>query len=144
LELHGPIGQPSDLLQHRLISCTCAPEEWHLWMERNGSSPARARHWLEVDTRAAALQAAQEGLGIVIGRRPFADLALARGHLCQMFPEPVPTGMSYFIVAPHRSWSSRNVRAFCSWLAGVARDTNPFATPEANSRTTPVSEPVRI
>ena len=126
LETNGPISAPADLLDHTLIACTCGPEEWDVWMERHDSSISRARHWLEVDTRAAALQAAQEGLGIAMGRRPFADLALARGQLTEIFADSVQTGMTYYIVAPERSWSSRNVRTFCSWLSVVAREGNPF------------------
>lgn len=127
LAAHGPFMRAVDLLEHRLILCTCEPAEWQLWMERQGASMAKARHWLEVDTRAAALHAAQAGLGIAIGRRPFADLALARGELIEMFPDPVNTGMSYFLAVPDRSWSSGNVRAFHSWLCAAVRSGNPFA-----------------
>ena len=126
LQKNGPIREPADLLAHTLISCTCGPEEWQLWMERHGSSVSGVRHWLEVDNRAAALQAGQEGIGVVMGRRPFADLALARGQLAEIFTDSVETGMSYFIVAPERSWSSRNIRIFCLWLSSVAREGNPF------------------
>lgn len=141
LAANGPIASPGDLQGYRLIFCSCEPNEWPFWAAHSGAGGLHeASHWLEVDTRAAAIQAGEQGLGVVMGRRPFADLALARGRLIQLFGEAVPTGMRYFAVAPSRTWSSRRVRNFCSWLQAVARTDNPFRP--AQPPTGSVSEPV--
>jgi LysR family glycine cleavage system transcriptional activator len=142
LARRGPIAEAANLLSHPLIYCASAPDEWRVWVEQNRVSLADVRHWLEVDTRSAALQAAEQNMGIAIGRRPFADLALARGRLVQIFPHTTETGMTYFLAAPARSWSARNVRIFSSWLAAAAKADNPFlatenGTPVASS--TPVA-----
>ncbi|RWI87849.1 MAG: LysR family transcriptional regulator [Mesorhizobium sp.] len=126
LARRGQIAQAATLLSHPLIYCASAPDEWRVWMEQNKVSLGDVRHWLEVDTRSAALQAAEQNMGIAIGRRPFADLALARGSLVQIFPRPTVTGMTYFLAAPARSWSARNVRIFSTWLAAAAKLDNPF------------------
>jgi LysR family glycine cleavage system transcriptional activator len=125
----GHIEQPGDILRHRLIFCTCAPDEWQIWSAQKGVPLAKVQRWLEVDTRAAALQAAEQGLGLVMGRRPFSDLAVARRRLIQLFDEPVSTGVNYFIIVPKRSWSSPHVRHFCSWLQTAAHADNPFGLP---------------
>jgi LysR family glycine cleavage system transcriptional activator len=127
LAAHGPIASSKELANHRLIHCSCEPNEWLFWMERYGAGPIESRHWLEVDTRAAAIQAGEQGLGVVMGRRPFADLALARGRLVQLWTNSIATGMSYFIVAPNRTWSSPRIREFCMWLKSIASTGNPFA-----------------
>jgi len=126
LAANGPLDDPREIVGHRLIYCTCESNEWRFWTEHSGVSFKEAQHWLEVDTRAAAIQAGEQGLGVVMGRRPFADLALARGHLVQLFEGSVATGMHYFIVAPGRTSSSRRVRDFCSWLQSIALADNPF------------------
>jgi LysR family glycine cleavage system transcriptional activator len=127
LAANGPVADPRELRGHRLIYCSCEPNEWLFWTTHSGAQGLHeAPHWLEVDTRAAAIQAGEQGLGVVMGRRPFADLALARGRLVQLLDHPISTGMRYFIVAPSRSWSSRRVREFCSWLHSVACADNPF------------------
>jgi len=126
LAAKGSIGNPKELAGHRLIYCSCEPNEWRFWADRCGAGLIESQHCLEVDTRAAAIQAGEQGLGVVMGRRPFADLALARGHLVQLFKDPIATGMSYFIVVPNRTWSSRRVRDVCFWLESVACMENPF------------------
>jgi LysR family glycine cleavage system transcriptional activator len=123
---NGPIGDPRELHGHRLIYCSCEPNEWRFWTDRRGGRWIESQHCLEVDTRAAAIQAGEQGLGVVMGRRPFADLAMARGRLVQLLGDPIATGMSYFIVVPNRTWSSRGVRDFCVWLQSVACTENPF------------------
>lgn len=124
LEKHGPFVRVSDLLEHCLIYCNSAPNEWSIWTEGQGVTISKDRHWLELDNRAAALQAAKSGLGIVLGRRPFADGAVTRGELVQIFPEAVSTGMNYFLVVPARSSSSSSVRAFRTWLCATVGGRN--------------------
>jgi LysR family glycine cleavage system transcriptional activator len=126
LAANGPIGAPKELAGHRLIYCSCEPNEWRFWTDRCGAGLIEPQHCLEVDTRAAAIQAGEQGLGVVMGRRPLADLALARGRLVQLLKDPIATGMSYFIVVPNRTWSSRRIRDFCLWLESVACTENPF------------------
>ncbi|MET2833027.1 LysR substrate-binding domain-containing protein [Mesorhizobium shangrilense] len=130
LARRGPITQASDLLSYPLIYCASAPDEWRIWMEQNHVSLGDVGHWLEVDTRSAALQAAQQNMGIAIGRRPFVDLALAQGTLVPIFKQPTLTGMTYFLVAPARSWSAGNVRTFSTWLTAAAKAENPFLAAE--------------
>ncbi|MDX8443587.1 LysR substrate-binding domain-containing protein [Mesorhizobium australafricanum] len=126
LARRGPITQASDLLSCPLIYCASAPDEWRIWTEENDVALGDVRHWLEVDTRSAALRAAEQNMGIAIGRRPFVDLALARGSLVQIFESPMFTGMTYFLVTPTRSWSVRNVRTFSTWLIAASKAENPF------------------
>ncbi|MCW0001564.1 LysR substrate-binding domain-containing protein [Pararhizobium sp. YC-54] len=132
LARRGPITRPSDLLSLPLIYTASAPDEWRIWTEQNDVRLGDVRHWLEVDTRSAALQAAEQHMGITIGRRPFVDLALAQGTLTQIFDQSTLTGMTYFLVAPVRSWSARNVRTFSTWLATAAKAENPFLVCEPN------------
>lgn len=133
LEKHGPFASVSDLLEQCLIFCNSAPNEWSMWTERQGVVISKDRHWLELDNRAAALQAAKSGLGIALGRRPFADLAVTQGELVQIFPETVSTGMNYFLVVPMRSWSSSSVRAFRTWLCATVSGRNSFVRQSAKA-----------
>lgn len=132
LAAFGAMSNPADVLHHPLIACNASPDEWVDWLAAQGLETDRTAEWLTIDTRSGALRAAQEGLGITLGRRPAADRAMASGVLVPMGVAPVDSGAKYWLVAPHRSWSLPKVRAFGSWLQAMAALDNAFVGDRAD------------
>ncbi len=119
---HGPIERPEDLLSHRLIGCDHMPGEWPDWLaaQHLGSGAADTtapRTQLLFDSRAQALRAAAEGLGVAMNRRPTGDEMMRRGALVAPLGAAVPTGAAYWLIAPERSELLSSVKRFRAWLA---------------------------
>lgn len=119
LAANGPIRSAAGLIEQTLIYCNWERDEWPAWVGDAGMSLRNVRSWLELDTRAQALQAAKEGLGIAMGRHPYIDDALATGQLVAPLDLPVSTGLAYFLVASERSEGFEGVRQFREWLLSV-------------------------
>ena len=126
LSISAPVRKPADIVEHMLIHCCSAPDEWQQWSQQNEISLSGARHWLQVDTRAAALQAAEQGLGLAMGRKPLSDLALSRRRIVEVFNAPVATGMAYYLNAARHHKPSSRIADFQQWLMDTAQLSNPF------------------
>lgn len=71
------------------------PEEWAPWSDKFGSSEI-----IRLESSPLILEAACQGLGIAIGRRPFVDTLLDKGLLRKLPGEERPSGKGYFILSP--------------------------------------------
>jgi LysR family glycine cleavage system transcriptional activator len=64
-----------------------------------------------------AVQAAIRGQGVVIGRSPLLDDAIANGQLTTPFPDlRFATGYRYYLVVARERSQSAEVTAFVRWL----------------------------
>lgn len=120
------ISNPSAISDHVLIHCSSAADEWETWADQNNISLSGAQRWLEVDTRSAAYQAAEQGLGLAMGRHPMCALALSRKRLQGVFEKSFASGMSYFVVRSENRRHSRQISGLASWLHNIARVDEPF------------------
>ncbi len=95
-----------------------AASSWARWFE-GASVPARHRAagHLTFSFIDQAVQAAVRGQGVVVGRSPLFEDAVANGQLAMPFPGlRVATGYShYLLVNPERS-AAKEVAAFARWL----------------------------
>lgn len=119
LKAGGPLQTPDDLVGKRLIACEHEIGEWRYWFTAVGLDAENGAPQLVFDTRGQALQAAAEGLGVALNRRPSGDLMLARGALVAPLPGQVETGIAYYLVAPQRSASHLRVTRFAAWLSSI-------------------------
>ncbi|MBC8036153.1 MAG: LysR family transcriptional regulator [Rhizobiales bacterium] len=106
----------SDLSRQTLITCQSSPEEWAQWFRYIGFSGKPPRHTIDVDSRALALEAAMDGLGIAMGRTPFADRGMAAGRLVRFNKRMLSTGQSYFLAMTESAMRSKAARSFSDWL----------------------------
>ncbi len=116
-----PIFDPAQLGRHRLIHCRSRPDEWEQWLVAADVDPDEhlihgLSHGLGLDSRMLSLQAALDGLGIAIGRRPLVDDDLAAGRLVAPFETCLTTGDSYYLVCPEHTARLPKVVAFRGWL----------------------------
>lgn len=136
------LGAPNDLnalLKGTLICCASHTTEWADWFEATGIQLCRPKrktdsaanhsilrfediggfgpaNCLELETRAMALDAARNGLGLAMARTPFADEMIRTGELVTPVDIKIRTGMNYFLCWPERKARFRNVVNFRKWL----------------------------
>jgi LysR family transcriptional regulator, glycine cleavage system transcriptional activator len=93
------------------------PAIWQSWLAAHGGDSAWDRGPMLTDS-AMVVEAALRGQGVALARLSLAADELAAGALVRAFPRirPVPTGRSYYLVAPAHALQRREVAAFRSWL----------------------------
>jgi LysR family glycine cleavage system transcriptional activator len=70
-----------------------------------------------------ALQVAESGPGLAIGRRPMVDDRLVRGTLVAPFGGGDPTGAAYYLCRPADAAPTAVARRLEHWLRALARAT---------------------
>jgi len=112
----------TDLDGATLIHCQSAPSEWEQWFRATTGSLVPPRRSLSVDNRALALQAAESGLGVAMGRTPFAQRALREGRLRRLVDNSLPSGFAYTIALSNRAERNPTIDEFTRWLAEMAKE----------------------
>jgi LysR family transcriptional regulator, glycine cleavage system transcriptional activator len=115
---------PADLLQLPLIDLdepwpAQRVRSWAGWLDFAGAPPGPAtRGRMTFSFVDQATQAAVRGQGVVMGRTPMLEDAVAAGQLATPFPElRLPTGYCYYLLVNPDRASAPPVKAFAAWLA---------------------------
>jgi len=124
LNRNGPIDSVEDLVRHPLIGSEHHSNEWQEWASDCDVTFQPGPSILTVDNRSNALQAAREGLGLAMDRRPFGDWQKSRGILLEPVPRHVATGGAYYLVTTDRTHALQRVRKFRSWLVALCAKFN--------------------
>jgi LysR family glycine cleavage system transcriptional activator len=120
----GPDEDPLAGLQRaRLIVNARFPDEWEEWARARGLAPPALTGAIELEGIEQALQVAESGHGLAIGRRPMVDARLARGTLIAPFGAGDPTGAAYYLCRPCDVPPTVVVRRVGRWLRGLAAAT---------------------
>ena len=69
------------LVNVRFIVNGNIPDEWEEWTRAHGLEPPAPSELIALDVMEQALQVAESGHGLAMGRRPMVDDWLARGRL---------------------------------------------------------------
>ena len=115
----SPLDQPADLKHHLLLQIPSIKNElddWTLWLSAAEVGIDKVRFGPVFDNYPLALQAALEGQGLVMARRPFAAADLANGRLIKPFNLSVNEPGSWFQVTKHKSEPGSAVYLFTEWL----------------------------
>ncbi len=83
---------PDRLNQVRIIVNRSFPDEWEEWARARGLDPPSPAGSVTLDTMEQALQVAEGGHGLALGRRPLVDDRIARGVLIAPLGDADPTG----------------------------------------------------
>ena len=128
ISANSPLDQPADLEHHLLLqipSIKNEPDDWALWLSAAGVAIDKVHFGPVFDNYPLALQAALEGQGLVMARRPFAATDLANGRLIQPFNLSVDEPASWIQVTKHRPEPGSAVYLFTEWLQQeIGSDTN--------------------
>lgn len=111
---------PGDLLEYELIHVLGYEDGWHRWFRRNGVRESRVPDGLALDGSLIAIEAAQRGEGVMLGRRPFIDRYLESGDLVEVFAEPWHLKAEYCLRRSPRSANRREVERVADWLHRLA------------------------
>ena len=123
LELR-PGDDPLAALRHvRLIVNARFPDEWEEWARARGLAPPALTGAIELEGLEQALQVAESGHGLAVGRRPMVDDRLARGTLVAPFGAGDPTGAAYYLCRPSDAPPTAVARRLERWLRALAAAT---------------------
>lgn len=120
LLLNHPVQQPSDLAAHTLLYADTKPTAWQRWFTLAGVPELKPASTLHFERFSLALQAAIEGLGVVLGPLPMAQQALDQGKLVAPLGSPVVPVRDYCWIAPRAALDDPAIKAFCRWLEHAA------------------------
>lgn len=117
------------LLQRaRLIVNGRFPDEWEEWARARGLAPPPLANALTMEAQEQALQLAESGHGLAMGRRPVVDDRLARGLLVAPFGAADPTGAAYYLCRAAGTPPTAAARRLERWLGGLAAEWRQDAT----------------
>jgi DNA-binding transcriptional LysR family regulator len=102
-----------------LIHCQTSHDEWDIWFDATGNPGTESLRILNVDNRALALRAAENGLGIAMGRTPYVTGLLEEGRLVRVDRKQIVTGYSYSLYCSDSSIKSPATQTFLQWLTNV-------------------------
>ncbi len=111
--------RPSDVLAFELIHVLGYDDNWHRWFRKHRLDAA-VPGGLSVDGSLIAIEAAQRGDGIMLGRRPFIDHHLRSGTLVAAFAGPFHLYADYYLRQQPRTKGRRACNMVASWLAELA------------------------
>ena len=121
LARRGPIRDVEDILGHKLIASAVYADEWRIWADAMGAAIPAPRPHLFFDNRANVLEAAREGLGIALDRRPFGTLQRSRGALVCPLDAARPTGWSYWLMCSDSSPHMQSVQKLRKWVLALCK-----------------------
>lgn len=99
-----------------LIHVTTVSEDWGHWARGAGLPPPAIERGLRFDTIQMAFDAACQGLGIVIGRKPLVNAELESGRLQELRPMVVKSSTAYWLLCSPAHVNEPAIAAFRSWM----------------------------
>ncbi len=117
-QLLHKLKTPEDLGKQSLIHVMGYDEDWAMWLKKNNVQSVDHTQGLQVDATITAIQIAQEGAGVALGRASLITSLLQSGRLAMPFKKvpSLSTGKAYYLVN-HKGVSERpELCKFQSWL----------------------------
>jgi LysR family transcriptional regulator, glycine cleavage system transcriptional activator len=118
-----PLERPGDLKLHTLLHAATLPEAWPRWLAAAGLPDLKPAHEQIFEHFYFAIQAALEGLGVLMGPVALIGDELRGGRLIAPFEEPATRTRGYFIYAPEASSLAPAIAALRDWLVRVGGST---------------------
>ena len=106
-----------DILEFELIHVLGYDDDWHRWFRSHVENDVSMSRGLLVDGSLIAIEAAQRGDGIMLGRRPLIDNYLESGELVEVFSTPYHLQADYYLRQPAKSPIRRECKIVADWLA---------------------------
>ncbi len=116
------IATPQNLDGVRLIVNANFPDEWEEWARAHGLEPPSLSDSIILDVQEQALQLAENGYGLAMGRRPVVDDWLAKQRVIAPFGGANPTGAAYYLCKPSNQSLTVAARQVERWLIEMAED----------------------
>lgn len=108
------------LTRHTLLHVIGYEEGWGYWLRRAGVAHVDASHGMQFDTLITALEMAERGHGLALGRSSLVAKGLAEGTLVAPFEVEAPTSEAFYVVSARGQYLPPQARAFRDWLVEEA------------------------
>jgi LysR family transcriptional regulator, glycine cleavage system transcriptional activator len=118
-----PVRAPADLARHTLLHAATLPEAWPRWLAAAGVPELRSASEQVFEHFYFAIQAALEGLGVIMGPVALITDELRAGRLVAPLPEPATRTRGYFFYAPEPNGDTPTIVALREWLVAAGRVT---------------------
>ncbi len=122
----APLRRPADLRGHTLLHddslyISGPAPDWRMWLRLAGVDDVDPDRGPRFNQAAHAMEAAIEGLGVVLGRESLAASDIAAGRLVRPFALTLPTEFAYYLVRPDAGGDRPKVAAFRDWILDESR-----------------------
>lgn len=118
----GQTGPLATLQKTRLIHTVKAKISWREWLDHNGLEAVDDTHGLRFDRSSMSIQAAKDGLGVVLETATLAKKELQSGSLAPFAPAlGILCFPAYRLCCPPRHLNRRAVKAFANWIQDEAK-----------------------
>lgn len=116
-----PLTTPADLRRHALIHDETIPDAeerllWLKWFRASGVSDIDPTPGPRFGNAALAVEAAIDGLGVVLALKPLLMDAVRAGRLVLPFDVKVPSRYAYYLVVPEAIAERTPVKSFSEWI----------------------------
>tara|TARA_R110002049_G_scaffold29972_3_gene102057 strand:- start:5977 stop:6909 length:933 start_codon:yes stop_codon:yes gene_type:complete len=118
--------QDAVLISDESIAFLDPPVDWPAWF-RAMKLPEPTRFGPKFSQADHAIDAAQTGVGVVLGRRALVIKDLADGRLVAPFPLALPTGARFRFICPEGMEDRPQIAAFRAWILSEIAKTAPIA-----------------
>lgn len=122
----GGLRTPNDLTRHTLIRYATEPYSWPAWLKAAGFETMTGANTLDFEQMYFALQAASEGLGVVLVPLFLVADDVVAGRLCAPFGLLGAGHRRYYANVSMTSTTCGATDAFCDWLIEEGRSTEQF------------------
>ena len=116
LILSTPFKEPEEINQFTAISYGTEPMKWSEWASATNLKEFRPKNILQFEQMYFALQAASEGLGIVLVPLFLVADDIATGKLCAPFGTLGARQRKYYAVSRFVQKEKPIIKAFCKWI----------------------------
>jgi len=118
----GPWSDPARLLEYELIHVLGYQQDWQQWFQKYQPGNTRVPGGLSVDGSLIAIEAAQRGEGVMLGRRPFIGRYLESGDLVEAFSKPFPLYADYYLRQRPGETEKAGRQLVINWLHKLAQE----------------------
>lgn len=119
----APLESTEDIFKHTILTTESRPSDWDNWLRAaklNDRLPKRRHNF---DHFFVAMQAALDGLGLMIGPLPLLDDDVATGRLLVPFPDTFVVENGYGAEIARVARGADPVSIFVEWLVEVGKPT---------------------
>lgn len=114
-ELTAELKTPADLAHASLIALNVG-RGWREWLAAVGAEEVKPKRTLTFDALPAAIAAAAEGRGVILGLMPFVFSAPGAERLVAPFSTPPQDAGAYFVACRKEDRATGVVSAFIDWI----------------------------
>jgi LysR family transcriptional regulator, glycine cleavage system transcriptional activator len=116
LAAKGGVAGPADITRFTLIHIMPYVDDWRLWLTAAGVSGIDPERGPRFDSSMPAYKAAEEGLGMAIGRGLVLEEALASGRLVAPFDIRLASRHAYYFACAEGAEEVHKIAMFRRWL----------------------------